>query len=162
MEREIYIFQIYIVAMLTFVLSVSFSEVSYFFSNQLGHFWWIDLIWNVKCQSLSRVQLCNPIDYSPWGFSVHGIFQARILEKVPTLSRGSPLLQGVFLTQGLNPCLLHCRCILYLPSFLGSIYALPLGSPFQPAPQSHSSTSSQNTKLIFLFYCDSQSTLLGA
>ena len=105
-----------------------------FFSNQLGHFWWIDLIWKVKCQSLSHVQLCNPIDYSPWGFSVHGIFQARILEKVPTLSRGSPLLPGVFLTQGLNPCLLHRRCILYPPSFLGSIYALPLGSPFQHPP----------------------------
>ena len=32
---------------------------------------------------LSRVWLfCNPMDYSPPGFSVHGIFQARILESV--------------------------------------------------------------------------------
>ena len=38
MEREIYIFQIYIVAMLSFALSVSFNEVFYFLSTQLGHF----------------------------------------------------------------------------------------------------------------------------
>ena len=31
---------------------------------------------------LSRVQLCDPIDCSPPGSSVHGIFQARILERV--------------------------------------------------------------------------------
>jgi len=34
--------------------------------------------------------LCDPIDYSPPGFSIHGIFQARILEWVAMLSsRGS-------------------------------------------------------------------------
>ena len=34
--------------------------------------------------------LCNRMDYSPPGFSVHGIFQARILEWVPIpFSRGS-------------------------------------------------------------------------
>ena len=39
---------------------------------------------------LSRVQLCNPLDCSPPGSSVHGIFQARILEWVAIfLSRGS-------------------------------------------------------------------------
>ena len=36
----------------------------------------------VKVKSLSRVQLCNPMDYSPPDSSVHGIFQARILEQV--------------------------------------------------------------------------------
>ena len=44
------------------------------------------------------------------GSSVHGILQARILEWVATI------LQGIFLTQGLNPHLLqllHCRHILY-------------------------------------------------
>ena len=30
----------------------------------------------------SRVRLCDPMDYSPPGFSVHGIFQARILQWV--------------------------------------------------------------------------------
>ena len=41
--------------------------------------------------SLSCVQLfCNPMDYSPPGFFVHGILQARILEWVDiSFSRGS-------------------------------------------------------------------------
>ena len=45
------------------------------------------------CQSLSRVQLfCNPVDCSLPGSSVHGIFQARILEWVSiSYSRGSSL-----------------------------------------------------------------------
>ena len=36
----------------------------------------------VFSQSLSRVQLCSPMACSPLGFSVHGIFQARIVEWV--------------------------------------------------------------------------------
>ena len=43
--------------------------------------------------------LCNPIDYSPPGSSIHGIFQARIKEWV--------LLQGIFLAQVSNLYLLH-------------------------------------------------------
>ena len=31
----------------------------------------------------SCLPLCNPMDCSPPGFSLHGIFQARILERVP-------------------------------------------------------------------------------
>ena len=39
---------------------------------------------------LSRVQLCDPLDCSPPGSSVHGIFQTRILEWVAiSSSRGS-------------------------------------------------------------------------
>ena len=56
--------------------------------------------------------LCDPMDYSPLGSSVHGIFQARTLEWVAISSS-----RGIFLTQGSNPsllCLLHCRQILYL------------------------------------------------
>ena len=34
--------------------------------------------------SLTRAQTCNPMDCSPPGSSVHGIFQARILEWVAT------------------------------------------------------------------------------
>ena len=38
----------------------------------------------------SCLMLCNPVDHSPPGFSVHGILQARMLEWVATpLSRGS-------------------------------------------------------------------------
>ena len=46
--------------------------------------------------------LCNPMDCSLPGSSVHGIFQARILERVAiSYSR------GIFPIQGSNPCLLH-------------------------------------------------------
>ena len=55
--------------------------------------------------------LCDPMDCSPPGSSVHGIFQARILEwGAISSSRGSSQP-----TQGSNPhlsCLLHCRRIL--------------------------------------------------
>ena len=43
-----------------------------------------------KCQSLSRVWLCNPMNCSPLGSSVYGILQPRILEWVAiSSSRGS-------------------------------------------------------------------------
>ena len=45
--------------------------------------------------------LWEPMHCSPPGSSVHGIFQARILEWVAISYR------GIFLDQGLNPCLLH-------------------------------------------------------
>ena len=51
------------------------------------------------------------LDCSLPGFSVHGNFQAKILEWISIF-----LLQGIFLTQGSNLCLLyllHCRWILY-------------------------------------------------
>ena len=58
----------------------------------------------VKVKSLSRVWLCNPMDCSLPGFSIHGIFQARVLEWVAiSFSR------GIFPTQGLNSGLPHCR-----------------------------------------------------
>ena len=49
--------------------------------------------------------LCDPMDWSPSGFSVHGILQAGILEWVAI-----SFPQGIFPTQGSNPhllCLLH-------------------------------------------------------
>ena len=42
------------------------------------------------------------MEYSPPGSPVHGILQAIILESVAI-----GLLQEIFLTQGLNPCLRH-------------------------------------------------------
>ena len=42
----------------------------------------------VSCSVVSNI--CNPVDYSPPGFSVHGILQARVLEWVAiSFSRGS-------------------------------------------------------------------------
>ena len=56
----------------------------------------------------SCLSLCDPIDCKLPGSSVHGILQARILEWGCHF-----LLQGICPTQGLNPCLLHCRWIPY-------------------------------------------------
>ena len=39
-------------------------------------------------QSLSHIQLCNPMDCSPPCSSVHGIFQLRILKWVSTFYSG--------------------------------------------------------------------------
>ena len=36
----------------------------------------------VWCEALRRVRLCDPVDCSPPGSSVHGILQERILEWV--------------------------------------------------------------------------------
>ena len=55
------------------------------------------------------------MDYSPPGPSVHGILQARILGVSCYF-----LLQGIFLAQGLNPGLLHCRQTLYHLSHQGN------------------------------------------
>ena len=75
------------------------------------------LSFQFKVQALvsqSCLTLCDPMDCSPPGSSVHGILQARILESCHSL------LQGIFLTQGSNPGLLHCRQILYPLSHQGS------------------------------------------
>ena len=54
--------------------------------------------------------------YSPPGSSVHGILQAGILEWVAI-----PFSKGIFLIQGLNHGLLHCRQILYHLSHQGNL-----------------------------------------
>ena len=59
--------------------------------------------------------LCNPMVCSPPGSSVHGIFQARILEWVAI-----PYSRGIFPTQESNLGLLHCRRILFHLSHQGS------------------------------------------
>ena len=67
-----------------------------------------------SCQTL-----CSPLDCSPPGFSVHGIFSG--------MNAGLGchfLLQGIFQTQGWKwvglLCLLHCRWTLYPLSYWGS------------------------------------------
>ena len=64
----------------------------------------------------SCLTLCNPMDYSLLGSSVHRILQARILEWV---ARPPP---GIFPTQGSNP---HLLCILYWQ--VGSLPLVPPG-----------------------------------
>ena len=63
----------------------------------------------------SCLTLCDPMDCSLPGSSVLGILQARVLEWVAVF-----LLQGIFLTQGTNPGIPHCRQRLYHLSHQGS------------------------------------------
>ena len=60
-----------------------------------------------------HLTLCDPMDSSPPGSSVHGILQARVLEWV-----AMPSSRGIFPTQASNPSLLRWQA-----------YSLPLASP---------------------------------
>ena len=56
----------------------------------------IIVYYHAVVQSLSHVRLCNPVNCSPAGSSVHGIFQARVLEWVAiSFSRGSSHLRDL-------------------------------------------------------------------
>ena len=61
----------------------------------------------------SCLTLCDPMDCSPPGASVHGILQVRIL-------------QGSFLTQGLNPRLLNCQAASLPLAPPGKLYQVAL------------------------------------
>ena len=82
---------------------------------------WLDGITNsmdtesesVSCSVMPT--LCDPMDCNPPGFSVHEIFQARILGVGCHF-----LLQGIFPTQESNLGFLHCRQMLYPLSHQGS------------------------------------------
>ena len=63
----------------------------------------------------SCLTLCNPLDCSPPGSSVHGDSPDK-----NTRMGCHSLLQGIFPTQGLNPGLRHCRQILYHLSHQGN------------------------------------------
>ena len=78
------------------------------------------------------------MDCSPPGSSVHGILQARILEWVAiSFSR------GIFLTQGSNPGLLHCRQSLYQLGYKGS------------KGTGHLPNSNPGPTQMYIFYLDS-------
>ena len=63
-------------------------------------------VWSVCAVAQSCLTLCNPMDCSPQGVSVHGVFQTRILEWVAiSFSRGSSP------TLGSKLHLLHPSCI---------------------------------------------------
>ena len=67
--------------------------------------------------------LCDPMDYSPLGSSVHGILQAREPKKTGVGCHA--LLQGIFLTEGWNSCILH---LLHWKA--DSLTLVPPGKPF--------------------------------
>ena len=82
--------------------------------------WWCVVV--VRAQLCSTI--CDPMDCSPPGASVHGIIQARMLEWVAFPP------PGVFPTQRLNPCLLHWKWMLYhwatreAPNYFNSNYEI--------------------------------------
>ena len=61
----------------------------------------------------SCLTLCDPVGCSPPGCPVHGMLHGVGCHA---------LLQGIFLTQGSNPGLLHCRQTPYWLSHEGSLY----------------------------------------
>ena len=63
----------------------------------------------------SCLTLCNPMDCSQPGSSVHGDSSGK-----NTGGGCHVLLQGIFQTQGSNPSLPHCRWILYYLNHQGS------------------------------------------
>ena len=68
------------------------------------------------CGSVSRSVMSDywlPQDCSLPGSSVHESLQVRVLEWIPYF-------QGIYPTQELNWCLLHCRQILYQLNYQGS------------------------------------------
>ena len=97
------------------VMSVTFSPTlfSFSFSVSFAYFTLKKVkVWVTQ----SCPTLCNPMDCSPPGSSVH-----IIPSQGKNTGMGShSLLQGIFLTQALNPGLLHCRQILYRLSYQGS------------------------------------------
>ena len=79
--------------------------------------------------------LCDPVDCSPPGSSVHGILQSK-----NTGVGCHALLQEIFQTQGKNPCLLH---LLYWQA--GSWFTVMAYSQFpssSPSPESPASPGS--------------------
>ena len=82
-------------------------------SHRVGHDWSDLAAAAAAVQRLvvqSCLTLCNCMDCSLPGSSVHGVLQARILEWVAILSHS--FLQGIFLTKGSNPGLQDSRQIL--------------------------------------------------
>ena len=84
--------------------------------NQIAVGWDTELVLSVCCAEITRScpTLCDPINCRS-GSSVHGILQVK-----NTGMGCHALLQRIFPTQGSNPCLPHCRWILYQLSYQGS------------------------------------------
>ena len=71
-----------------------------------------------QMKSFSVAQLSNSMQ-------PHGLYPSRLLYPWDFLGKNTGvgrhfLLQGIFLTQGLKPCLMHCKQVLYHLSHLGN------------------------------------------
>ena len=100
----------------------------------------------------SGLTLCNPMNCSPPGSTVHEIFSSK-----GTGVHCRFLLQGIFATRGLNMGLLHCRQILYWLSYEGSWWSTIVQYfYFKPAMSERKHKCSGNlddTTILFLKVC---------
>ena len=90
---------------------------------------------SLRLAAQSCPTLCDPMDCSPPGSSVHGDSPGK-----KTAVGCCALLQGIFPTQGSNPGLLLCRQILYCLSLQGSPW-VPFYSEISQPPNIHHVTS---------------------
>ena len=90
-----------------------FKRISIDRIRQYNYLW----TWCESKVAQSCLTLCDPMDCNLPGSSVHGIFQARILEWVAISFSRRP-----YPTQGLNLDLLHCKQTLYHLSRQGTWY----------------------------------------
>ena len=105
---------------LTLVRFLKYNFYSYrTFVILVIHFYFFFPPWKLKSESevaQSCLTHCDPMDCNLPGSSVHGIFQARVLEWF--------LLQRIFPTQGSNPGLLHYRQTVYRLSHQGCLSSI--------------------------------------
>ena len=73
--------------------------------------------WKVKVKLLSRVRLNDPMDCSPPGSSIHGFFQARVLE------------QGAIAFSLINSAAAAAKSLQSCPTLCNPIDGSPSGSP---------------------------------
>ena len=97
--------------------------------------------------------VCDPMDCSPPGSSIHGILQQRILEWV-----AMPSSRGIFPTQGSNLFLLH-----FLHWQADSLSLVPPGKPYLTEPTvwypMQNCGSYYPTRLTFLYTWNLQNTI---
>ena len=116
------------------------NQNSDFFGNWIGTNWFLNVwenlpVWYSKCW-LNLIPMCGYCVCSVMSDSLwpHGLQPARLLHPWDFLGKNMGvdcyfLLQGIFLTQGLNPGLPHCRQTLYYLSHRGSIFTIYFGLP---------------------------------
>ena len=83
------------------------------------------LVWEKTVCALSHLTLCNPMDCSPPGSSVHGFSRQEYWSELPCPPPGD------LLDPGIKPRLLHllhCRWILNSQNHLGSLCVLVMQS----------------------------------